>query len=378
MTQHTEHLKAVVDQALFLKALGRVSRVVQKRNTIPIISNILVEVGQDGIQVRACDLDMDLADTVKADVASKGATTVPGHMLFEIVRKMPAGCQITIETDDQVMTVKSGRSRFRLQMLPPGDFPGVEAQDITHSFSMAAKELAKLVDYVSFAISTEETRYYLNGIYFHTATSDTNKPSLRGVATDGHRLARCDLDLPEGAAGMPGIIIPRKTIGEMERLFKEMGDAQILVEVSTNKIRFSSGTVIMTSKLIDGTFPDYGRVIPQNNDKVLTVGVKDLQQASDRVTTVSSERGRAVKLSLTPGKVVLSVSNADAGSAVDEVDADFEGDSLEVGFNSQYLHDVLMKLNGEKATINLADPGSPGLFRGDDLSTLYVVMPMRV
>ena len=177
---------------------------------------------------------------------------------------------------------------------------------------------------------------------------------------------------------MPGVIIPKKTVEEIERLAKETPDAEVMVELSTAGICFSVGSLRLRSKLIDGTFPDYGRVIPQNNDKVLTIKVKDLQQAADRVTTISTERGSAVKMSLSLGRATLSVDSPDSGSAVEEIDAEFEGDDLTVGFNSRYLHDVLMKLDGEKATINLADPGSPGLFRGDDLSALYVVMPMRV
>jgi DNA polymerase III subunit beta len=375
----TAAFKATVEQAALIKVLGRVHRVVERRNTIPILSNVLIDVQQDSIKFRATDLDLEVSDSVKAEVAAKGSITVPAHLLHDIVRKMPQGSQIVLEFDPQnaVMTVRAGRSRFTLQTIPVADFPDLTVGDMTHSFVLPGKDLLRLIEKAEFAISTEETRYYLNGIYFHQATFlGRNAPSLRCVATDGHRLAQVEMVLPEGAKGMPGIIVPRKTVGEITRLFG--ADTEIHIELSQGKIRLEADGVTLTSKLIDGTFPDYGRVIPQNNEKILRVDRKELEVAADRVATVSSERGRAVKVSLSAGKIVLSVNNPDSGSAMEELEAEYAADDLDIGFNSRYLLDIAAQIDGEVVTIKLADPGSPTLFSGSDEGSLYVLMPMRV
>src|SRR5207247_9079143 len=244
-------------------------------------------------------------------------------------------------------------------------------------FSLAAADVKRLSDRTQVAISTQETRYYLTGIYLHTAGS-AKAATLRGVATDGHRLAQIDLALPPGATGMPGVIVPRKTGGEVQRLIED-NEAEVKIELSQGKIRFTLGNVVLTSKLIDGTFPDYGRVIPQNNDKELIVDKKDFEAAVDRVSTVSSERGRAVKLSLSSGKLILSVTNPDSGSATEEIEVDYDGDPIDIGFNSRYLLDIAAQLDGEVAVLRLADPGSPTLIEDKDAKgSLYVLMPMRV
>ena len=276
-----------------------------------------------------------------------------------------------------MLSIRAGRSRFTLQTLPESDFPDLAAGEMSHSFKLAAADLKRLIDKTQFAISTEETRYYLNGIYLHAA-GDAKAPTLRAVATDGHRLAQCELPLPEGAAGMPGVIVPRKTVNEVQRLI-ENGEGEVAIELSASKIRFTIGDVVLTSKLIDGTFPDYARVIPLNNDKILTVDKKDFEAAVDRVSTVASERGRAVKLSISGGKLVLSVTNPDSGSATEEIEVDYESDPLDIGFNSRYLLDIAAQIEGEVAVLKLADPGSPTLIQDkDSKGALYVLMPMRV
>ena len=248
---------------------------------------------------------------------------------------------------------------------------------MTHKFSLAATDLKRLIDKTQFAISTEETRYYLNGIYLHLAGA-AKAQTLRAVATDGHRLAQVDLELPKGAAGMPGVIVPRKTVGEVLRLIEDR-DSEVTIELSQGKIRFTIGDVVLTSKLIDGTFPDYARVIPVGNDKELVVDKKDFEAAVDRVSTVSSERGRAVKLSLSGGKLMLSVTNPDSGSANEEIEVEYDSDALDIGFNSRYLLDIAAQIEGEVAVLKLADPGSPTLIQDKDAKgALYVLMPMRV
>jgi DNA polymerase-3 subunit beta len=353
--------------------------VVERRNTIPILANLLIKADGGKLSLKATDLDLEVTDTISAEVAPGGATTVPAHMLYDIVRKLPDGAQIMLEGsgDRAVLAIRAGRSRFTLQTLPESDFPDLAAGEMTHSFKLPAADLKRLIDKTQFAISTEETRYYLNGIYLHTAGSGKTA-SLRAVATDGHRLAQCELPLPDGAAGMPGIIVPRKTVSEIQRLI-ENGEGEIAIELSAGKIRLTIGNVVLTSKLIDGTFPDYARVIPLNNDKSLVVDKKDFEAAVDRVSTVASERGRAVKLSLTGGRLVLSVTNPDSGSATEELEVEYDADPLDIGFNSRYLLDIAAQIEGEVAILKLADPGSPTLIQDkDSKGALYVLMPMRV
>jgi DNA polymerase-3 subunit beta len=372
-------MKVTVERTELLKSLGHVHRVVERRNTIPILANVLIKADKGRLSLKATDLDLEVIDSVAAEVSPGGATTVPAHMFYEIVRKLPEGAQIVLEGsgDRAVLSLRAGRSRFTLQTLPESDFPDLAAGEMTHLFKLAAADLKRLIDKTQFAISTEETRYYLNGIYLHTAET-AKAATLRAVATDGHRLAQVELPLPPGAAGMPGIIVPRKTVGEVQRLI-ETGEGEVGIELSGGKIRFSIGDVVLTSKLIDGTFPDYARVIPANNDKSLIVDKKDFEAAVDRVSTVSSERGRAVKLSISSGRLVLSVTNPDSGSATEELEVEYESDPLDIGFNSRYLLDIAAQIEGEVAVLKLADPGSPTLIQDKDAKgALYVLMPMRV
>jgi DNA polymerase-3 subunit beta len=372
-------MKVTVERAELLKSLGHVHRVVERRNTIPILANVLVRAEKAALSLKATDLDLEVIESIAAEVSPAGSTTVPAHMFYEIVRKLPEGSQVVLESssDRAVLAIRAGRSRFTLQTLPESDFPDLAAGDMTHKFTLPAADLKRLIDKTQFAISTEETRYYLNGIYLHVAGSGKSQ-TLRAVATDGHRLAQTDLAVPAGAAGMPGVIVPRKTVTEVQRLIED-SQAEIAIELSSAKIRFSIGDVVLTSKLIDGTFPDYARVIPSGNDKELVVDKKDFEAAVDRVSTVSSERGRAVKLALSAGKLILSVTNPDSGSATEEIEVEYDSDPIDIGFNSRYLLDIAAQLDGEVAVLRLADPGSPTLIEDKDAKgSLYVLMPMRV
>jgi DNA polymerase-3 subunit beta len=372
-------MRATVERAHLLKPLSHVQRVVERRNTIPILSNVLIRADGAQLTLKATDLDIELVETVEAAVDQPGAITVPAHLLFDIVRKIPEGARLALDTngDGSTMTLTAGRSRFALQMLPEADYPDITAGTFSHRFELPAADLRWLIERTQFAISTEETRYYLNGIYFHTVETDGGT-KLRAVATDGHRLAQAQVAAPAGAAGMPGIIVPRKTVGELQRLMDDP-EAALAVELSDTKIRVTFANVVLTSKLIDGTFPDYDRVIPKNNNKILHVDRIDFASAVDRVSTVSSERGRAVKLSLADGALTLSVINPDSGTATDELVVDFDADPLDIGFNSKYLLDITSQLSSENATFALSDPGSPTLIHdGDATKTLYVLMPMRV
>jgi DNA polymerase-3 subunit beta len=372
-------MRLVIERGELLRALGHVTSVVERRTTIPILSNVMLKAGNAALQFKATDLEREVIESVAAEVTTPGAVTVPAHMLHDIVRKLPDGAQVELKRDAEKerLTLSAGQARFALQTLAAEDFPDLAVGDMGHEFEIAAADLKRLLDKTRFAISTEETRYYLNGIYLHTATQ-SKAQTLRAVATDGHRLAQVELPLPEGAAGMPGVIVPRKTVHELHRLIED-GTGVVKVGVSSAKVRFEIGTVTLTSKLIDGTFPDYGRVIPQANDKEMKVSNAEFMSAVDRVSTIASERGRAVKLNIAPDKLVLSVNNPEGGSATEEIGVDYGAAPLEIGFNARYLLDIAGQLEGSEARFLLADPGSPTMVKdASDDTALYVLMPMRV
>lgn len=372
-------MKVTLERAVLLKSLGHVHRVVERRTTIPILSNVLLRATGQNLTLRATDLDLEVTEIVAADVGQAGATTLPAHTLYDIVRKFPDGAQVSLETSGEngQLVLRSGRSRFNLQSLPETDFPDLAAGEMSHGFTIGAADLKRLIDKTQFAISNEETRYYLNGIFMHTIDVEGHA-MLRAVATDGHRLARVEVAAPDGASGMPGIIVPRKTVAEVQKLI-DGGSETVKVEVSASKIRFTFDDLVLTSKLIDGTFPDYLRVIPAGNDKRLIVERAPFAAAVDRVSTISSERGRAVKLAVADGKLTLSVTNPDSGSAVEELEVDYDSAPIDIGFNARYLLDITAQIDSDTALFKLADPGSPTLVQDrEGAAALYVLMPMRV
>lgn len=371
-------MKVTIERANLLNALNHVHRVVERRNTIPILGNVLLKAEGAELALKATDLDMEIADTAPAMIEQPGATTIPALMFYDIVRKLPDGAEISLDTSDgSTLLLQSGRARFSLQMLPDADFPDLNAGDLPVSFTMTGPQLKRLIDRTQFAISTEETRYYLNGIFFHVV-GEGDEARMRAVATDGHRLAKAEMDPPSGSVGMPGIIIPRKSVGEIQKLLEDP-EVSAKVELSDAKIRLTIGSVVLTSKLIDGTFPDYERVIPSGNDKILTLDKAAFKSAVDRVSTISSDRGRAVKLSLSEDTLTLAVNNPDSGSATDEIPVSYSAEPLEIGFNSRYLLDIADQLTSDTAEFRFADSGSPTLIHDqDDSDALYVLMPMRV
>ena len=372
-------MRLLIEKSALLKALQHVTSVVERRNTIPILANVSLRAEDDSLKLKATDLDIEVTETAKAETMAAGGTTVPAHTLTDIVRKLPDGAQIELASkgEEGRLAITAGASRFLLACLPADDFPDLGLDGMSHNFAIHARDLVRLVEKTRFAVSTDETRYYLNGIYLHAIDTEAGV-RLRAVATDGHRLARMDVELPEGGKGMPGIILPRKTVQELAKLLADHSD-EVSVSLSPNKIRFTAGHVVLTSKLIDGTFPDYQRVIPQNNDKSMQVENALFSKAVDRVSTLSSEKGRAVKLSLSEGKLVLSVNNPESGSATDEMMMDYSGEPLEIGFNARYLQDISAQIEGEKAIFRLSDPSAPTVIQDEnDSSALYILMPMRV
>lgn len=372
-------MKLTIERAALLRSLNHVQSVVERRNTIPILSNIHIDAKSGGLSLMATDMDIEIIEKIDAEIQVDGATTASAHMLYDIVRKLPDGAQAELDTDNETsqLHLVSGRSRFSLSTLPTAEFPTMIDSDMAHRFSLSGQLLRSLIDRTRFAISTEETRYYLNGIFLH-ATKSESRDVLRAVATDGHRLARMEVPLPEGALGMPDIIIPRKTVGELRKLIDET-DGNISIELSDNKIRFSFDSAILTSKLIDGTFPEYDRVIPADNKKFMVVDCKPFSEAVDRVSTISTEKSRAVKFNLEKGNLTLSASSVDNGTATEEFGVSYDEDPIEIGFNSRYLLDIMQQIDGVRAQFALADSASPTIVRNlDDADALYVLMPMRV
>ncbi|MEI4472753.1 DNA polymerase III subunit beta [Frigidibacter sp. MR17.24] len=372
-------MKFSIERGTLLKAVGQAQSVVERRNTIPILANVLIEAEGEGVSFRATDLDIEVVDRAVAHVERAGATTVSAVTLHEIIRKLPDGALVSLAEDAASgrLTVTAGRSTFNLATLPKEDFPVMASSEYSANFSAPAPVLRRLFDKAKFAISTEETRYYLNGVYMHVAQGEDGQV-LRCVATDGHRLARIDAPLPEGAEAMPGVIVPRKTVGELRKLLDD-DEAQIAVSVSETKVRFATPTITLTSKVIDGTFPDYSRVIPMGNSRRLEVDATEFAKAVDRVATVSSERSRAVKLSLDEDRLVLSVNAPDSGAAEEELAVAYGDERLDIGFNAKYLLEIASQVDRENAVFLFNSSGDPTLMReGNDTSAVYVVMPMRV
>jgi DNA polymerase III subunit beta len=374
-------MKLKADRATLLKALAHIQSVAEKRNTIPILANVLIAVRDGRLTFTATDMEIAIVEEVAASTSRNGATTAPAATLYEIVRKLPESAEIELEHGggDAQLTLRAGKFATSLVALPVDDFPSMTAGQLPHHFHLPALVLRGLIDRTRFAISTEETRYYLNGIYLHAAVADGSR-TLRAVATDGHRLARVEEPLPEGAETIPGVIVPRKTVNELRKLLDEESGS-VEVGLSDTRIQFKLGPVTLTSKLIDGTFPEYERVIPKDNDKVLRVGKKDFADAVARVSAISSERSRPVKLSLQRDLLTLSAASAEQGTASEDLDGDrvkYEAGPLEIGFQARYLNDITDQI-ADQVEFRFADGAAPTIVQdASDASALYVLMPMRV
>ena len=374
-------MKFSVNSSALLTALQHVHSVVERRNTIPILANVLIEAKDKSISLMATDMDIQVLESIEdkeADITQMGTITTSAQMLYDIVRKLPGNIKVELysENSDR-LAIKASSSSFALNCLPAKDFPSFPDEDFKNSFQIKSEDLVRLIDKTSFAMSIEETRYYLNGIYMHTVKED-EKIFLRTVATDGHRLSRVDMSLPTGAEEIVGVIIPRKTIMEIRKLLEDTDDS-ITVSIDDTRIRFSIGKVILTSKLLDGTFPDYSRVIPEKNEKTVMVSNQALSEAVDRVSTVSTEKSRAIKVNVNKGNITVIANNPDQGSATESISIEYDGDEIEIGFNSKYVLDVARQVKGKSMLIKLSDPVSPTIvIDEEDKHALFVLMPMRV
>jgi DNA polymerase-3 subunit beta len=377
-------MKLTIERAALLKALGHVQSVVERRNTIPILSNVLLSAGDGQVAFSATDLDMEIADSSPAQVEDAGQVTAPAHTLHEIVRELPEGAEVSLRYtgEDPRLEIRAGRSRFNLPALPAGDFPMMSSDGLPDPIEIDTGDLIRLIDKTRFAISTQETRYYLNGLYLHVVVED-GAQKLRAVATDGLRLALAEMPAPEGFQAGRGVIVPRKAVGEARRLMDDAGET-VTLAVSAQKVRFGFGQGSLTSKVIDGSFPAYEGVMPRDNQRVMTLDNALFTAAVRRVVTISTDPSRAVRFAIEPGRMTLSVRNIDAGQAVEELEVDYDGEPFEVGFNARYLVDVTSQIGGEIAVFRFAEAASgattldPVLaLDPTDAGVQYVLSPMR-
>lgn len=357
----------------FLKPLQQVVGVVERRQTLPVLANLLVQVAGNRLSLTGTDLEVEMIAHATVEDAQQGETTIPARKLFEIVRALPDGSQVTLNLANDRMTVRAGRSRFTLATLSANDFPAIEALDLVERIQVSEATLKELIERTAFAMAQQDVRYYLNGLLL-----DLREDSLRCVATDGHRLALCAADLSPGAQTRKQIILPRKGVLELQRLL-EGGERTLELEVGRNHLRVRREDVSFTSKLIDSRFPDYDAVLPIGADKQVRVDRESLRAALQRAAILSNEKYRGIKLEVSPGQLRIIAHNPEQEEAQEEVEAETVVDGLSIGFNVTYLLDALSALRDERVLINLRDANSSALVReaGSD-KACHVVMPLRI
>ena len=323
-------------------------------------------------------MDKSITERFNCNVIEEGSVTVSAHTLYDIIRKLPDGNEVEfISNDGKIFSIRSGKSRFSLGCLGKEEFPIIEIENLNLEFSIDSQTFLKLIEKTRFAMSNEETRYFLNGIYFHKRSSD-NKNCLSMVATDGHRLAKIDYSLKDNMPGIPGVIIPKKTVNELCKLLADF-TGTIKINLDPNKIIFFVNKSVLVSKLIDGNFPDYEKVIPNNNTNILTVDRNDFSMAVDRVSTIINERSPAIKFKLLKNLMNISSVNSESGSATEDIIIEYLGNEMEVGFNSKYILEMINNLEDDKITLSFNDASSPVIATEQSSPDLiYVLMPMRV
>lgn len=371
-------MKFSVEKNIIFKSLSHIQSIVEKKNTLPILSNILIEAKENHLVLSATDMDISITDKLHCNIIEMGSTTVSAHTLYDIIRKLPDSSEIEIISNDgKIMSLRAGKSKFSLGCLPKEDFPIIEIGDLENELNIDSQKFLQLIDKTRFAISNEETRYFLNGIYFHI--KQVNQTSILSlVATDGHRLAKFDFDFKESALDIPGVIIPKKTVNELHKLLSDY-DGSIKINLNSNKMVFFVGNFILITKLIDGNFPDYKRVIPQDNNNVLKINRQDFSLAVDRVSTITNDKSPVIKFKLLKNLMNMSSVNAESGTATEDIVTNYSGDEIEIGFNSKYMLEMVNNLDDNQIILNFKDSASPVTAIEDSNPELtYVLMPMRV
>ena len=370
-----------ISKSAILKALTNVSGAVEKRNTIPVLLNVKIEAIDGGLNLTATDMDIVITSSAEALITKQGSTTIPAQLFFDIIRKIPDTADINIELEEGGSNIKItySRSKFSLPCLDPVEFPILSEGDMPVNFNIKTAELIKIIDQTKFAIPSDETRQYLNGLFLHSLVVNGNI-ELRAVATDGHRLALASSQqssLTQIISGaISGVIIPKKTVYEIRKIIEGNEDANIAF--SKAKIKVISGNSTIISKLIDGDYPEYDRVIPKGNDKIVKVDRKLLFDAVDRVATVAVDKNKSIKVILENNQMILQVKTNDSGDGSEEIEVNFSETIIETGFNSRYFLEIIGQINKDKINLNFRDGVSPVIINTDDQNSLYVIMPIRV
>ena len=371
-------MEFIINRDIFLKSLGHAIGIIEKKTTLPILSNILIEAKNSKIKITATDLDIIyFEEIVPEEIKKEGSTTTSSNILYDILRKLQSGSKVEFSLlNINKLKLISGNSKFNLLCLPPENFPLSEKDNSQNSFEISSEKLLKLLNKTKISISNDETRHYLNGIYLHKTTLE-NKSFLCGVATDSHRLSSSSIELNQNIK-MEAIILPKKTIFQLISLL-EQNNKTIKISNDKSKIKFEIDNGILISKVIDGRFPDYNKVIPKDNNKILEIKLDKFKNSIDRVTTVSTDRKEGLKISISKDSVQLSVNSLNSGEGVENVDAKFNSDSLSISFNSRYLTDITSQIENETIIIYLKDPGSPVLIKDPlEKNSFHVVMPMKI
>ena len=371
-------MKFTVDKNIILKSLSHVQNIVEKRNTLPILSNILIEAKENSLVLSATDMDISITEKLNCNIIEEGSITVSAHTLYDIIRKLSDQSEIEIISNDgKIISLRSGKSKFSLGCLPKEDFPIIEIDDLEIEINIDSQKFLKLIDKTRFAISNEETRYFLNGIYFHKKNQEKSS-LLSVVATDGHRLAKMDFEFNENLDEIPGVIIPKKTVNELHKLLIDY-EGQIKINLNSNKIVFFVNDTVLMSKLIDGNFPDYRKVIPNNNTNILKINRQNFSSAVDRVSTITNDKSPIIKFKLYKNLMNMSSINTESGTATEDIITQYTGEELEIGFNSKYILEMINNLEDEEIILKFKDSSSPVTATEEsNLGLIYVLMPMRV
>ncbi len=366
-------MRFTLQREAFLKPLAQVVNVVERRQTLPVLANFLVQVQNGQLSLTGTDLEVEMVSRIVVEDAQDGETTIPARKLFEIIRALPDGSRITVSQTGDKITVQAGRSRFTLATLPSNDFPSVDEVEATERVAIGEATLKELIERTAFAMAQQDVRYYLNGLLF-----DLRGDALRTVATDGHRLALCETDLAKPSGSKRQIIVPRKGVTELQRLL-ESGDREIELEVGRSHVRVKRDDVTFTSKLIDGRFPDYEAVIPIGADREVKVDREALRASLQRAAILSNEKYRGIRVEVSPGNLKISAHNPEQEEAQEEIEADTTVSDLAIGFNVNYLLDALSALRDEEVIIQLRDSNSSALVReSSSEKSRHVVMPLRL
>ena len=371
-------MKFVIEKPVIYKALTHLQNIVNKKNTLPILSNILIEAGQNFLNLSSTDMDISIKEKINCNVIESGSTTLNAQIMFDIIKKLPETSEVEfISNDSKILTIRSNVSKFSLSCLPKDEFPIIETETKGKKLKVKSQTIFKLIDKTKFAISNEETRYFLNGLYFNIHPEE-NSSVITFVGTDGHRLATSSAYVDKNIDEIPGVIIPKKTINELSKLLSE-NSSDIEIDISLNKIVFYIDNLILVSKLIDGNFPDYKRVIPSGNDKHLIINRLNLLAAVDRVSTITNEKSPSIKLKLLKNQINLSTINNENSTATEDIEVNYDGIEIEIGFNARYIMDMLDHLVGEEIKISFNDNSTPIIAQEKSSSDIiYVLMPMRV